>query len=288
MSTTISNPSADRNEKIVSAIDVLGKSIKRKLVFEAIYTGKKKIKSVSDIMVITKMSRIRVLQEIDNLVQHDIVKRSPDRINNETTYEKIGFYQQNKRKILSGFNCKEKRDKIPTRSNPQVKIIIPKNNNKPFSIELITIDDIDNFKKVTRISKTLKAKPIVEKEFKELIQKIIGEKGKFQDWGGEQNDLYTTRVKIKGKRKSASFAFKGKGKKGTLKPKMMGKNGDQIQRLFLSSSNVFILQYHDMIDQSIYDMMQTYAITKSTTENMKIYYCIIDGIDTQRIIKTYK
>lgn len=292
MSTTISNPSADRNEKIVNAINVIGRSFARKKVFEAIYLGKTKQKTVSVILKISGLlNRVRVLQEADTLAQHDIIKKLPERLNNETVYEKIGFYQQNKKTILSAFGNSKKRDNISTRSNPKITLINKNSSTqrkRSYNVSYLTIDDIDSFSIVKKIKTNLKSKPVIEEEFKKLIQKIIGENGVFKDWGGERNDLYSSRVILNGKRTPTSFAFKGKGKKGTLKPNMMGKNGDQIQRLFSGDSTLYVLQYYDQIDQSVDEMMNTYAIKKSISEQKKIYYCIIDGIDTQRIIKAYK
>jgi hypothetical protein len=130
-------------------------------------------------------------------------------------------------------------------------------------------------------------KPIAEKRFKEGVKKIIGENGKFTDWGGEKNDLFTTKVRIKGKRIPSAFAFKGKGKKGILKPKDFGKNGDQIQRLFQSDAQLFVLQYWNQLDPSVYEQLRTFAITKSVLTGQKIYFGIIDGDDTQRLVMAY-
>ena len=82
-------------------------------------------------------------------------------------------------------------------------------------------------------------KKISEKAFKNGIMKLIGETGNFQDWGGEPNDLYTSKLRHKGKRRAIAFAFKGPGTAGVLTPKKLGKNGDQIQRLFLSPAEIF-------------------------------------------------
>ena len=96
----------------------------------------------------------------------------------------------------------------------------------------ITIDDIDSFGQVARI----RVEPgeytaMAESRFKNGIAKILGEGGKFKDWGGERNDLYTNRVRISDRRLPAAFAFKGVGTRGILTPRLMGKNGDQIATL---------------------------------------------------------
>ena len=55
------------------------------------------------------------------------------------------------------------------------------------------------------------------------MKRIIGETGRFKDWGGETSDLYTTRLRVGGGRKAAAFGFKGKGLTGVLTPARMGK-----------------------------------------------------------------
>ena len=84
-----------------------------------------------------------------------------------------------------------------------------------------------------------------------------------------------------------AFAFKGKGTTGILTPKKMGKKGDQIQRLFKSAAQVFILQYWGQIDESVIEQMIAFAEAKSATEGSTIYYGVIDGDDSNRIIKAY-
>jgi hypothetical protein len=119
-------------------------------------------------------------------------------------------------------------------------------------------------------------------------KKIIGERGDFQDWGGEPNDLFSTRVVLNGRRVSTAFGLKGKGTSGPLVPKKMGKRGDQLQRLLASPADLFIVQYWSQIDESILDQMKRLATTKSWSEDRTIYFGVIDGQDTQRLITAYK
>jgi hypothetical protein len=181
-------------------------------------------------------------------------------------------------------------NEFPTKVTPkikgqEIKIAFPR---KMVSIEELTIDDIDSFKKVQRIkSSTTSASNIKESTIKEGFKKIVGEKGQFTDWGGEANDLFTSRLIYKGKRRSVAFGFKGRATKGTMVPGKLGKNGDQIQRLFKSPAEIFIIQYHGQIDPSVLEQMKLLATAKSVTEGTKIYYCIVDGQDTGRLIDAY-
>jgi len=151
----------------------------------------------------------------------------------------------------------------------------------------LSIDDIDSFSKVRKVPSRDFSTPVDENLFKTGVKKIIGENGKFTDWGGELNDLFTTKIVYKKKRLLAVFAFKGKGLKGILKPSRMGKNGDQISRLFQTVADIYLLQYCGQIDQSIYELMNSLAISISAIYRKKIYYCIIDGQDTTRLIEAY-
>jgi hypothetical protein len=164
-------------------------------------------------------------------------------------------------------------------------VILPK---KSVDVKEISIDDIDNFSKVKAIKQSITSSvPMAEAKLKAAIQALMSERGVFTDWGGEINDLYSSRLYLNNVRKSVAFAFKGKATKGILTPKKLGKNGDQIQRLFKSAAEVFIIQYQGLIDQSVVEQMRSFAIAKSATEGVRIYFCVINGQDTDRLIKAY-
>ena len=283
----VTDVSGNRQDKIANAAKVIGKSKDRLQVFLTIYSGKK-VKTVTEILEATNLkSKVRVLQEGKRLSSEDIVNQTKK--DGKTAYEKIDFYTQNKNRILSLVKNKDKLKKFPTKTNPQVQtnMDVTVRFNKNFvKISHITIDDIDSFSKVKK-QKEIDVKHVYENKVKEVLKNAIGESGKFIDWGGETDDLYSTRLKLNGRRISVAFGLKGRGTKGTLTPKKMGKNGDQIQRLFKSPAEVFFVQHVDQIDESVIDQMKTHAIAKSVTEDKKIYYGIIDGKDTSRLISAY-
>lgn len=289
MPVNVSDVSGNRNDKIANAAMVLGRSEARKRVFLAIYNGKTKIKTVSDIQRLSGLkTRVRVLQEAKKLDGEDIVKQLEKKVNGETAYEKIDFYVHNKKAIIRLAGNKEKLDKFPTKVNPRIqgsiiKISFPRN---VVDVRQISIDDIDSFSKVKKDSQE-KMQPLYENKIKEGFKKIIGEEGDFTDWGGETNDLFSTRLMLNGKRINGAFAFKGRGTMGILTPRKMGKNGEQIQRLFKSPADAFFVQYHGQIDESIIEQMRYFAIAKSVIEGKRIYFGVIDGKDTSRIITAY-
>jgi hypothetical protein len=288
LTINVSDISGNRNDKIANAAKVLGRSDHRRMVFSAISSGKKKVKLVSDIHKLTRLNRMRILQEAKKLASEDIIEQLEKKVEGETAYKKIDFYAKNKGTIISLSRNKGKLNRYPTKTNPQrqsqiVKVQYPR---KQINIKFITIDDIDTFSN-TRKYDGLKISPLYENKVKTGFKKIIREMGQFKDWGGETDDLFTTRIKIDGKRVRTAIGFKGKGTSGILTPKKMGKNGDQIQRLFRSPADVFLVQYCGQIHESIIEQMKIMAIAKSVSEGLRIYFGIIDGEDTSRMIAAY-
>ena len=287
MLTAVSDARSNPHDQIAHAANVLKRSKRRRRVFEEIYRGKKKAKTAAEIAGLTGLSEVAVLQMGGQLASQQIVGQI--KISGKTAYEKDRFYAANKAKILKLAASPEKLKKFPTKYAPRVSpgsVTVQLRGAKPRAIA-VTIDDFDEFSKVRRRKFAQPAAPISEAAFKEGIKRILGETGKFQDWGGERNDLITSKVRIGGKRRVAAFAFKGPGTHGTLTPGKLGKNGDQIQRLFKSPAEVFVIQYNRQIDQSVIEQMKTCATVNSWQDGMPVRYCIIDADDTARILEAY-
>jgi hypothetical protein len=155
----------------------------------------------------------------------------------------------------------------------------------------IFIDDIEEFSKVKGLThaklKSLSPKQLPERVFKYGVASILGNKGKFQDWGGERNDLYSSHVHVKGKRSTVAFAFKGPATKPPLVPGKLGKNGDQIQRLFESSSDIFFIQFEGRIAESVPEQMLALATKKSYETQREIMFGVISLEDSHRLRTKY-
>jgi len=285
----VTDTTGNRQDKIANAARVLGKSKPRAKVFLAVCKGKQKTKTVSKLLSLSKLpNKIRVLQEAKKLADEEIIEQLEKKVQNETCYKKINFYCKNRQEIVRLAQNPKKLKEYPTKITPQgwpSKIVV-KNSGNLIRAKQITIDDIDSFSKV-KSAKRINTRKRSESEIKTLFKNILRETGKFQDWGGEKNDLFSTRLKFKGKRVSVALGLKGKGTSGKLTPKKMGKHGDQIQRLFSSSANMLLIQYVGEIDESILDQMKIFAISKSVMENTSIYFGIIDGKDTERLFSAY-
>jgi len=165
----------------------------------------------------------------------------------------------------------------------QLKIAKPTINGE---IELF-VDDIDSFSKVRNIARSTVKESILSEDFVQMkLEEILGELRHRRDWGGESCDLYASDLKIRGKRYRAAFLLKGSGTKGKLTIAKCGKNGDQIQRLFKCPADIFIIQHISEIDETVIEeaRQKTLAIR---AKNPKAHFCIMDGLDTQRLIQIY-
>jgi len=277
-----SNP----NEQIAHAVSVLKRSERLQDVFDAICTGGKKPKTVSQLMAKTGKSQVVILQLGGRLADQQLVHKT--KVGKETAYAKDRYLASKRATIHRLIKDPKKLAKLPTKYSPRgsggvVRIVVP---GAKIRIKELHVDDFDQFVKIKKMRPT-SAPKISERAFKDGVLKLIGSTGKFQDWGGEPNDLYTTKLRYKGKRRAMAFAFKGPGTKGELTPRKLGKNGDQIQRLFLAPAEIFVVQYHDAIGQSVVEQVQAFASLNSVKEGRKIFYCVIDGDDTNRLIMAY-
>lgn len=286
MVVAVNDVRSNPNEQVAHAVSVLKRSNALQTLFEAICRGGKKPKTVAQLMATTRFTHVKVLQLGGRLADEQLVHKT--KRDGQTAYEKDRYLASKRTTIARLIRDPKKLAKLPTKysarlSTGSIKITMPR---VKIQIREITCDDFDQFSKVKKVA-TASARTISERNFKDGILKLIGESGKFQDWGGEPNDLYTTKLRHKGKRRSIAFAFKGPGTTGVLTPRKLGKNGDQIQRLFLSPAEIFIVQYHGEIGQAVAEQMKAFASLNSVREGKLIWYGMIDGDDSNRLLAAY-
>lgn len=282
---------ANLNDNIANAAKLISKSKDRRAVFQAIYFGRKTWKSASELARATGLKRKRVVEEAKRIVDHKFAR--PKREHRDMWYSRDPILYQNKARILAAAADKRKLEAIPTRVRPHVSggrkisISLGKEGRLP---SRITVDDLASFDRVRKISgvdKSLRLNRFSEARVKKGFKSIIGESHNFTDWGGEKNDLFTTKLRVTpSTRKAAAFAFKGKGTTGTLTPKKLGKNGDQIDRLFSSDAEVFFVVYHGKVDESVDHSMHVHAIAKSMG-GRAVKFGVIDGDDLNRLYQAY-
>ena len=288
MPIPVSDSRSNPNDQIAHAAEVLKRSPRWMRLFRAIYAGKSPVKTVGHLMKATKQSRVAVLQDGGVLAGQQLVHKR--KVDGEMAYEKDAFYATNRNKILRLAANPQSLKAFPTKLSPKASggVIQIRGSAKGARIQIteVTCDDFDQFAKIRRV-RTAPPRSLTEAEFKAGIQRLIGETGKFQDWGGEKNDLYTSKLRYRGQRRAVAFAFKGPGTSGILTPKKLGKNANQIQRLFSSPAEVFIIQYHGQIDADVVEQMKLFAIANSVKDGKRIWYGVIDGDDTNRLLAAY-
>jgi hypothetical protein len=292
MASHVIDLSSNTPENIALAAKIIGPKGARREVFKAIYLGKKRIKTVAELSTSAKLTPKRVLEVAKKLAVSNIVTQV--KVEKRTAYQKIDFFHQHKAQILSLASSKKKLKAFPTKHNQgtagasksvsvNISVRIPKKRNHATHL---TIDDIGNFTKVRKVGSQTDVK-MPESKFKNGVAAILGEHDEFKDWGGESRDLSSNRLLIKNKRRVVAFAFKGPGKTGRLTPGKMGKNGDQIQRLVRCPAEVFIVQYWSTIDDSVLEQLQQLVTLKAYLEDKQLWYGIINGNDSARLITAY-
>jgi hypothetical protein len=157
------------------------------------------------------------------------------------------------------------------------------------------LDDIDSFEKIRGVG-TAAVDHLLsmsgyfdrsEESIQTAIEEILSETLHKKDWGGEVNDLYSSNVRVSGRRLPTAFALKGNG----LKAKVLelgdwGKNGDQILRLFDSPARLFVVQYVGNIGECVIrDVEQKVQLKRATGD--PAWYCVINGQDTARLLRAY-
>jgi len=119
--------------------------------------------------------------------------------------------------------------------------------------------------------------------FEQIINKVFHKK----DWGGETNDLYSSQVRVNGRRVATAFLLKGNGlRKHTMELRDCGANGDQIVRLFTSPALLYIVQFVGNISESVIKDVEG-KVNEQRAHGKPTHYCIMNGQDTARVLISY-
>ena len=155
----------------------------------------------------------------------------------------------------------------------------------------VSCDEIDSFYKVGEVQEEqvsgIVPLQLEEKDIKEKFHEVIADPFIQKDWGGERCDIYTSHLRFRNRKTPCAFILKGKSySRGKLMPSDLGKNGDQIVRLFQEPAEIYFIQSNGYIDSTVESTVQAF-VTQKMKEGYKVFYCLIDGIDTARILKAY-
>lgn len=290
---SVSEFPATAPEQIDHFAKLLSKSEQRRTVFWEVYRGKSKhAKTADEIGKRVHLDKKRVLEIATPLAANHLFEKT--KRDGLTAYRKYPAINTVKQTILRLASNSAKLEAHVTTRKPKVtlgavKIKLDRKSLNVFvNVKSITIDDIDNFSKVrslkhAKVPDKLDPKRLPETVFKYGTAHILGNKGKFTDWGGEKGDLYSSHIRIKGKRYATAIGFKGPATTGTLTPGKMGRNGDQIQRLFDSEAQVFVVQYEGQIGESVSQQLKGLAVNKSVQDQRAVFYGIIALEDSYRL-----
>lgn len=150
----------------------------------------------------------------------------------------------------------------------------------------LRVEEIDSFSRVENVRESdIDVKyplSVREEKVKDHFRDIIDEPFDQQDWGGEITDLFTSRVVVDGRRVNTSFLLKGPSGGATIYIADLGKRGDQLQRLFDSKAELYVVQAN-----GVFDDRTVKQIHQDANSNGAELFCIIDGADTARILQAY-
>jgi hypothetical protein len=153
----------------------------------------------------------------------------------------------------------------------------------------IHLDSIESFAAVTTTQRLLSKqtleslRSVPEKDIKAAFAEIINEPMVPKDWGGESSDLFSSRLLFDGNRTSTAFLFKGPAAFKPMTLAELGKNGDQISRLFDEPADLFVLQHCHEVTSAVRKTMRAFAQQMGRPR----LFCIIDGYDTIRVLESY-
>ena len=152
-------------------------------------------------------------------------------------------------------------------------------------------EEIDSFERISEVNEAEVADlfPLVqlsEDEVKKHICDIIGHPFPQKDWGGEVCDIFCN---VRFRRRTVPSAFILKGKSYATRPLRisdLGKNGDQLVRMFSLPAELFVVQSNGPIDGAVYNQIQAQVAEKLMT-NQPVYYLVMDGVQTARLLRSY-
>jgi hypothetical protein len=124
---------------------------------------------------------------------------------------------------------------------------------------------------------------VTERAVKETIAGLLGEHNVPADWGGEESDLFSAELLVGGQRRTGAFLLKGPAKFHQMMPRDLGKNGDQLYRLFNIPADIYIVQHCHTISPAVRKTVEAFALQRSLTAVCR--YVIMDGYETARLLR---
>ena len=282
---------ATSEESIQTIAKELATSDRKYKVFAAVYSGGNKPKTAATIAGATGLSEVVVLQLGTPMAHKQYFEQVKP--GNRIAFKKYKHINAVKNRIMKlAKNPRQLQKHVSTRTPKQTILVqVKARKRNEISVKEIFIDDVEEFKRVRSLPAAklprLSPKRLPEKVFKYGIASILGNRGKFQDWGGEKNDLYTSHITVGGRRRSTALALKGPGTAPPLTPAKLGSNADQVQRLFSTTADAFFVQFEGRIEETVKEQMLAHAIKKSHETGREVLYGVIAIEDSHRLRAKY-
>lgn len=162
-----------------------------------------------------------------------------------------------------------------------------------YSIEMtdeLFIEDIDSFAKARDINprqvKRLLPLNLSVDQVRTFLGEILGEPLRRPDEGDAATDIFASTVTTGGNRARTALLLKGATTRGKLTLKKCGKHGEQIARLVAVPAELYMLQHLDQIESRVIRELKT-KIQLLNGEGKQCRICLVDGMDTARILVAY-
>ncbi len=126
---------------------------------------------------------------------------------------------------------------------------------------------------------------VPEQAVKELICRLLSEHSVPSDWGGEESDVLSANLMIDGRRHTGAFLLKGPSKFHPMKPTDLGKNGDQIYRLFNIPAQVYVVQHCHNIGAAVRKQAEAFALARTFVAPCRLVF--MDGVTTARLLRAH-
>ncbi len=127
---------------------------------------------------------------------------------------------------------------------------------------------------------------VPEQAVKELLCRLLGEPSIPKDWGGEESDVLSANLAVNGCRLTAAFLLKGPSRFHPMKPTDLGRNGDQLYRLFNIPADVFVVQHCHSIGAAVRKQALAFALQRSFTAPCRVLF--VDGTTTARLLRAHE
>lgn len=126
-------------------------------------------------------------------------------------------------------------------------------------------------------------KEVPERTVKALLCSLLEEPDVPADWGGEECDLLSNNLLVGGQRQLGAFLLKGPARFHEMKPSDLGKNADQLYRLFNIPAQIYVIQHCHKIGAAVRKQALALAFTQNLVAPCRI--CFLDGVSTAQLLQ---